>query len=111
MSEFMQTDLPEPVVPAISRCGSCEMSPLCIRPDVLSDGNATLLRLDISSSPQGPRGADYRNRLVRNLYTDNGDLVRIGAMRTPVTRGKGNVIGDAGQLVSFMPLSISSSYR
>ena len=28
MSEFMQTDLPEPVVPAISICGSFPMSPM-----------------------------------------------------------------------------------
>ena len=27
MSEFMHTDLPEPVVPAMSRCGSFEMFP------------------------------------------------------------------------------------
>ena len=27
ISEFMHTDLPDPVVPAISRCGSLEMLP------------------------------------------------------------------------------------
>ena len=27
MSEFMHTDLPEPVVPAMSRCGSFDMLP------------------------------------------------------------------------------------
>ena len=86
MSEFVQTDLPEPVVPAMSTCGSFEMSPtIALPPMSLPTAKATRERcsVNVRDSITSRMRTVVTVRFGTSIPTTE-ILFGIGAMRTPL---------------------------
>lgn len=75
MSEFMQTDLPEPVVPAMSICGSLEMLPMMQLPPMsLPTANESL---DLALRKAGESMMSRRQTALTILFGTSMPTVEI----------------------------------
>ena len=85
MSEFVQTDLPEPVVPATRTCGKCETSPMIRLPLISSPtANAVVDLCPTNSSDSSSVRMDTGLTVRFGTSMPTTDcLSGMGAMRTP----------------------------
>ena len=112
MSEFMHTDLPEPVVPAMSICGSLEMLPMMQLPPMsLPTANESL---DLALRKAGESMISRRQTALTILFGTSMPTVEIlsgmGAMRTFSTPSASARSPERFViLLSFTPASSSRS--
>ena len=112
--ELVQTDLPEPVVPAMSRCGIRAMSPITFRLEMSLPTAKATWDFAFSNSLESMTlrsGTGETKRLGTSMPTTEF-LPGIGAMRT-LTAPRLSAISAARLviLLSLTPRSSSSSYR
>ena len=112
MSEFMHTDLPEPVVPAMSRCGSFEILPTTASPAISLPMAKESLDLDDANFFESIISRRYT--VLMSLFGTSMPTVDIlsgmGAIRT-LTTPSASAISPARfvSLLSFTPCSSSMS--
>ena len=110
--ELRQTDLPEPVVPAMSMCGSFAMLPTTQRPDMsLPIAKDSVLLAFLNS---GDSITSRRYTILTILFGTSMPTVLIlsgiGAMRTFITpRLRAMSLARLVSFVSFTPASSSKS--
>ena len=113
MIEFMQTDLPEPVVPAISMCGSLEISPTIhlppmSLPTLKEDLDFALLN---SSESITSRRETVVTALLGTSIPTTEILPGTAAIRTPVAPRLSAISSAAVvSLLKRTPFSSSTSY-
>ncbi len=112
MSEFMHTDLPDPVVPAMSICGSLEMLPMMQLPPMsLPTAKDSF---DFALRKSGVSMMSRRQTVLTTLFGTSMPTVEIlsgiGAMRTLVTPSASARSPDRFViLLSLTPASSSKS--
>ena len=110
---FMQTDLPEPVVPAMSRWGSLPMSPTMLMPPIslpTAKESRDLARLN-TPEPMTSRAYTVDTSLLGTSMPTTEILSGIAEIRTP-DAPRLRAISSAKPVIldSFTPRSNSSSY-
>ena len=114
MRELVHTDLPEPVVPAMSRWGSLLMSPTMACPLMsLPTAKDTLDLLSVKAREPMTEWMDTGETTLLGTSMPTTEILSgMGAMRTPVApRAKAMSSARLVSLFSRTPWSSSSSYR
>ena len=114
MRELVHTDLPEPVVPAISAWGSRAMSPMTLLPPISrprAKATADLCSVKSRDSMTSRISTGVTALLGTSMPTTE-ILSGMGAMRTPVApRARAMSSARLVILESFTPWSSTNSYR
>ena len=114
ISEFMHTDLPEPVVPAMSRCGSLPMSPMMRLPPMSLPTAKETFDLLFSNSGESitSRASTVETTRFGTSMPTTEIFSGIAAIRTP-DAPSAKAISSARFVTfeSFTPRLSSSSYR